>query len=80
MRCFAAIMPPEGVREDLDEFCESRRLALPDLRWSDPSQWHLTLAFLPDVADADLDDLTERLGEAAALPRLGTGLVHLVNR
>jgi len=69
MRCFAAIMPPEGVREDLDEFCESRRLALPDLRWSDPSQWHLTLAFLPDVADADLDDLTERLGEAAARRR-----------
>ena len=66
MRCFVAIVPPEHVIEDLDEFCVSRRAALPDLRWTDPFQWHLTLAFLPDVADADLDDLSERLAEAAS--------------
>ena len=69
MRCFVAIVPPEDVVEDLDEFCISRRAALPDLRWTDPVQWHLTLAFLPDVADADLDDLTDRLAEAATRRR-----------
>ena len=69
MRCFVAIVPPESVREDLDEFCAPRRTALPDLRWTDAFQWHLTLAFLPDVADADLDELTDRLVDAAARRR-----------
>ena len=31
-----------------------------------PEQWHLTLAFLADVADRHLDDLVDRLGRAAA--------------
>ncbi|WP_245544802.1 RNA 2',3'-cyclic phosphodiesterase [Mobilicoccus pelagius] len=64
-----AIVPPEQVREDLDEFCAPRRTALPDLRWTDAFQWHLTLAFLPDVLDADLDELTDRLADAAARRR-----------
>jgi len=63
---FVAVYPPPGALEDLDAFLAPRRQAGPDLRWTVPDQWHLTLAFMPRVADRHLDDLMERLGRAAA--------------
>ena len=63
MRLFAAVVPPDEVLEDLDEFLVPRREAA-DFRWSVPEQWHLTLAFMPAVADRHLDDLVERLARA----------------
>jgi 2'-5' RNA ligase len=36
------------------------------LRWTAEEHWHLTLAFLPVVPEAKLDDLIERLSTAAA--------------
>ncbi|WP_168582512.1 RNA 2',3'-cyclic phosphodiesterase [Gephyromycinifex aptenodytis] len=69
MRCFIALPIPQQVMEDLDAFCEPRRQALPDVRWSDPLGWHLTVAFLPDVAQEDQDDLEARLAVAASRRR-----------
>lgn len=63
MRAFVAVVPPDDVVEDLEEFLSVRREAGP-FRWTLPEQWHLTLAFMPDVADRHLDDLVERLGRA----------------
>lgn len=69
MRLFVAVRPPDDAVEHLDAFLDPRRAAGDDrLRWTTPEQHHLTLAFLPDVADADLDDLVERL-EAACVRR-----------
>jgi 2'-5' RNA ligase len=65
MRLFAAIVPPVEVVEELDEFLAVRREA-GEFRWTVPDQWHLTLAFVPAVADRHLDDLLERLGRAGA--------------
>ena len=65
MRLFAAIVPPAAVVEDLEAFLAVRREAAP-FRWTLPEHWHLTLAFMPEVADRRLDDLVERLGRAAA--------------
>ena len=65
MRMFVAVMPPLEVVEDLAEFVEPRQERDSPLRWSPEEQWHLTLAFLPSVADRDLDELVERLAEAA---------------
>ncbi len=65
MRLFVAIVPPEEVLEDLAEHLGPRREAGPDLRWTDPQQWHLTLAFMAQVAERRLDDLGERLGRVA---------------
>ncbi|WP_227465876.1 RNA 2',3'-cyclic phosphodiesterase [Nocardioides dongkuii] len=62
---FAAVVPPDHVVEDLDEFLEVRRDAAP-FRWAGAEQLHLTLAFLASVPDRALDDLVERLGRAAA--------------
>jgi len=66
MRMFVAVQPPEQVLEDLAGFVEPRRDVDSPLRWSRPEQWHITLAFLPSVAEQKLDGLIERLAETAA--------------
>ncbi len=58
---FVAVLPPDEVRGQLEEFLEPR----PGLNWSSPEQWHLTLTFCPEVDDWRLDEFTERL-EAVA--------------
>jgi 2'-5' RNA ligase len=63
---FAALVPPDDVVEDLEEFLAPRQEAEPGFRWTTPEQWHVTLAFMGSVADRSLDDLVERLGRAAA--------------
>ncbi len=65
MRLFVAIVPPEEVLEDLADHLGPRQEAGPDLRWTDPEQWHLTLAFMAQVAERRLDDLEERLTRLA---------------
>ena len=64
MRMFIALPLPEAVKEDLSEFLQPRQEAGPDLRWALPEQWHLTLAFLPEVAERHMDELLERLQRA----------------
>ncbi|MFL6161691.1 MAG: RNA 2',3'-cyclic phosphodiesterase [Jatrophihabitantaceae bacterium] len=65
MRMFVAVRPPEQVLDDLADYVEPRRDVDSPLRWSRPEQWHITLAFLPSVADHQRDGLIERLAETA---------------
>jgi RNA 2',3'-cyclic 3'-phosphodiesterase len=65
VRMFVAVIPPVVAVEHLDDFLEVRREAGP-FRWTLPEHFHLTLAFLEDVADHQVDELSERLGAAAA--------------
>ena len=44
---------------------EPLRIATPDLRWADRESWHLTLAFLGEVGEHVLPDLSTRLQRAA---------------
>ena len=64
-RMFVAVVPPDDVVEHLDAFLEVRRDAAA-YRWASAEQLHVTLAFLAEVPDRNLDDLVERLGRAAA--------------
>jgi 2'-5' RNA ligase len=66
MRMFVAVRPPEQVLDDLAGYVEPRRDVDSPLRWTRPEQWHITLAFLPSVADRQLDGLVERLAETTA--------------
>ena len=66
MRMFVALPLPEAVKQDLSTFLEPRHEAGPELRWTLPEQWHLTLAFLPEVAERNLDELLERLAKATS--------------
>ncbi|HET6698186.1 MAG TPA: RNA 2',3'-cyclic phosphodiesterase [Nocardioidaceae bacterium] len=66
---FVALIPPADVVEDLAAFVAPRQEAdtvAGALRWTSEEQWHVTLAFLPGVADRHLDDLCARLERAAA--------------
>lgn len=66
MRMFIALPLPEEVKDDLSTFLEPRQEAGPELRWTGPEQWHLTLAFLPEVADRHTDELHDRLARATS--------------
>jgi RNA 2',3'-cyclic 3'-phosphodiesterase len=65
-RMFVALQPSSEAVEHLDAFLDVRREAGPGLRWTQPDQLHLTLAFLAEVPERRLDDLAERLERAAA--------------
>lgn len=65
MRMFVALVPPEEALADLEEFLAPRQEASSGFRWTVPEQWHVTLAFLPQVSDRSLDDLLARLERAA---------------
>jgi len=67
-RMFVAVVPPDDVVEDLEEFLAPRRDAA-GFRWTVPDQWHLTLAFSANVPDRSYDDLVARLTRAAAKRR-----------
>jgi 2'-5' RNA ligase len=64
-RMFVAVVLPEAVVEDLEEFLSPRREAA-GFRWTVPEQFHLTLAFSGNVPDRSYDDLVSRLARAAA--------------
>lgn len=65
MRLFVALIPPQEVLSELEEAVAPLRPRWPDLRWAGQDRWHVTLAFLGEVADVRVDGLTERLGRAA---------------
>src|SRR5680860_741180 len=57
MRMFVAITPPEDALEDLAEFLAPRQDSAPGFRWSAQEEWHVTMAFMPQVVERHLDDL-----------------------
>jgi 2'-5' RNA ligase len=65
VRLFVAIVPPPAALAELAAAVSPLRLARPELRWNGPADWHLTLAFLGEVADRVLPDLSVRLERAA---------------
>lgn len=64
VRMFLALRPPQEDVDRLDDFLEVRRGARP-FSWTDAEQFHLTLAFLPDVPEHRLDGLIDAVGAAA---------------
>ena len=65
MRLFVSILPPDGALAELAAATEPLRLAAPELRWTSRASWHMTVAFLGDVADDKLPGLRTRLERAA---------------
>ncbi|MCA1783235.1 MAG: RNA 2',3'-cyclic phosphodiesterase [Intrasporangiaceae bacterium] len=67
MRVFAALLPPDQVLEDLEDFLSPRRddPAGGDLGWSRPVAWHLTLAFMASARPDSVDGFVERLAEGS---------------
>src|SRR5215469_3424734 len=66
MRLFVAVTPPPAALAELDAAVAGLRADWPGLRWAGQDRWHVTLAFLGEVAEQRLDDLGRRLERAAA--------------
>ena len=67
-RCFVAVPVPDELRAALRSRLDAWRdePGAPDLRWTDPVGWHLTLAFLGSVEVDDLAAIEQAVAEAAA--------------
>ena len=65
MRLFVALTPPDEVIEVLRTTTAALRELAPQLRWTRPEQWHLTLVFLGEVGDEVVDERSRRLARAA---------------
>jgi 2'-5' RNA ligase len=65
MRLFVALLPPQEALAELEAAVAPLRPDWPALRWAGQDRWHVTLAFLGEVADTRLDGLRERLARAA---------------
>ncbi len=61
MRAFIAITLPEPVKEAIDELGQRLRRSRAKASWVRPDSMHLTLRFLGDVPEAELNRLGERL-------------------
>lgn len=67
MRLFAAVLPPPEAVEELARAVDRLRglRGADGLRWTGRDGWHFTLAFMGEVEDGLLPELTERLERAA---------------
>ena len=67
MRLFLAIRPPRAVLDHLEPALDGvRDRAGRALRWTEPEQRHLTLAFHPEVPAGAVDDVVADAGRIAA--------------
>lgn len=69
MRAFVAFEPPERVREEILDRLGGWRAAAPPARWVRAAGWHLTLVFLGEVPERELEPLVDRLGAVFARRR-----------
>ena len=65
MRMFVAIEPSVDAVEHLDEFLAVRREAGPEVRWTSPSRWHLTVAFMGSAPERVVEDVVDGVGAVA---------------
>ncbi|MCT1806005.1 RNA 2',3'-cyclic phosphodiesterase [Corynebacterium sanguinis] len=67
-RLFAAVLPPDEVREHLVRALRPIRDLSSELRWTDPDTWHLTMAFYGNQPN-DAAAVTDHLAQATAFRR-----------
>ncbi|MEO6713127.1 MAG: RNA 2',3'-cyclic phosphodiesterase [Mycobacteriales bacterium] len=60
-RAFVAVVPPVPVLAPLADQWSVLRAAYPGYSWIPPARWHVTLAFLGEVASGQRHRLAERL-------------------
>jgi 2'-5' RNA ligase len=68
MRLFVAIDLDPEIRERVARFSESVRNLAPDVRWTPPESWHITLKFIGEVGNDVSERVKEQLEKVNAAP------------
>ncbi len=63
-RTFIALPIPDPLKAKLERLQRLIAPDVPDARWAEPAGFHLTLAFLGDVDDTDLNAICKSVAEA----------------
>jgi RNA 2',3'-cyclic 3'-phosphodiesterase len=63
MRIFIGIDLDAEVRLRIERFVESVRHLAPDVRWTSPESWHITLKFIGEQSTEGVAAIATRLGE-----------------
>ncbi|UOE22182.1 RNA 2',3'-cyclic phosphodiesterase [Thermobifida halotolerans] len=66
MRLFTAVVPPAAALDELSAAVESARPTARSLRWTPREQWHVTLLFLGEVPDEQVDTVAGALSRVVA--------------
>lgn len=66
MRLFWAVTVPADITRAIDAAVVPLRARWPELRWTAPDGWHLTLAFLGDVVPGHVEALAAAVAGAVA--------------
>jgi len=74
-RLFVAVDPPDDVRRTLLEVVP--RPHEPGVRWTRPEQWHVTLRFLGDADEREVEAALHQLGARRATAVLGPRVARL---
>ncbi|WP_341729905.1 RNA 2',3'-cyclic phosphodiesterase [Brooklawnia sp.] len=74
-RLFVAVTPPATVIAQLTDLLEPAKTRWPQIRWTIPSGWHFTCAFMGRVETVQYGRLADLLTELASLTaRFGLGI------
>ncbi|HMK31229.1 MAG TPA: RNA 2',3'-cyclic phosphodiesterase [Terriglobales bacterium] len=68
MRIFIALDIPQEIRSRIIRFCEGLRAFAPDANWVRPESFHLTLKFVGEKSEADVESLKSALHGLQARP------------
>jgi len=68
MRIFIALDIPDDIRERIARFMEGVRGFAPDARWVRPESLHVTLKFIGEKAQEDIEQINEALRNVRANP------------
>ncbi|HJR97053.1 MAG TPA: RNA 2',3'-cyclic phosphodiesterase [Actinomycetota bacterium] len=66
-RLFVAVSVPDQVATQVEEALEPWRTALPGVRWTPRSNWHVTLRFLGSTDPRLVTWISDRLSEVASM-------------
>jgi RNA 2',3'-cyclic 3'-phosphodiesterase len=68
MRLFVAIDLDPEIRERVVRFSEGLRNFAPDIRWTPPESWHITLKFIGEASPETLERVKAQLQKVNAAP------------
>jgi 2'-5' RNA ligase len=68
MRLFVAIDIDAEVRERVERYVEGLQSFAPDVRWTRPESWHITLKFIGETKAESIDKVKQQLAKLSAGP------------